>query len=63
MAGRDKTGPCGKGPRTGRGLGLCNGIDRSLERGRRRGQRRGNRGCGRGFGYGFRTIISTEEDA
>lgn len=26
MPNRDKTGPLGKGPRTGRGLGKCKGL-------------------------------------
>lgn len=38
MPGRDGTGPMGKGPRTGRGMG--------------RGQTKGRQGGGRGFGGG-----------
>jgi len=35
MPNRDKTGPAGKGPKTGRGLGLCgNGISRRGGQGR-----------------------------
>jgi len=42
MPNKDKTGPNGQGPMTGRGLGLC---------GNGSGMRRGfGRGCGRGFG-------------
>jgi hypothetical protein len=40
---RDKTGPEGKGPRTGRGLGDCPKKARGLELGKGRG-----RGCGQG---------------
>lgn len=51
MPGRDRTGPSGDGPRTGRGLGPCEGGLR--------------RGCGRGRGYrriGFQSAgISTVE--
>jgi len=47
MPGFDKTGPEGKGPKTGRGMGSCNpnaskGFGRGMGRGR-----------GRGFGRGF----------
>lgn len=53
MARRDKTGPLGEGPRTGRGLGICNTVNTNNNiRGRGlgcgRGQGRG-RGCGRGY--------------
>jgi hypothetical protein len=41
MPNRDKTGPAGAGPSTGRGLGPCG-----------QGARRGF-GCGRGFGRGL----------
>jgi hypothetical protein len=44
MPNGDKTGPEGKGPKTGRGLGYCNGNDKP---GRENGQRRG---MGRGLG-------------
>ncbi len=58
MAKGDKTGPEGKGPRTGRGLGYCSGNDKAgfesedkprqgLSRGLRNGQGQG-RGSGRG---------------
>ena len=42
MPNRDKTGPAGAGPLTGRGLGPCGG----------KGIRRGF-GCGGGFGRGL----------
>jgi len=43
MPNRDKTGPMGQGPSTGRGFGPCGG-----------GVRRGfGGGCGRGFGRGL----------
>jgi len=44
----DTTGPSGKGPMTGRGLGSCNGGTDGY-------------GCrGRARGFGFRKHISTE---
>lgn len=57
MPGRDRRGPEGEGPMTGRGLGNCSGNDKVLteeEQLRGRGQRRGlfGRGLGRGFGGG-----------
>lgn len=67
MPGEDRTGPMGKGPRTGRGLGRCGTPDKEQKdtegtpenqeneggwgRGRGEGQGRG-RGRGRGFGRG-----------
>jgi len=55
MPGGDKTGPEGKGPKTGRGLGFCNGNDKpGFESDEpRRGQGLNNglrRGRGRGLG-------------
>ena len=59
MAGGDRTGPQGKGPKTGRGLGLCSGNDKpgfesdeprrgaGLNNGFRKGR---GQGQGRGFG-------------
>jgi len=47
---RNGTGPEGKGPRTGRGAGNCNGQGGAGRFGRR-GLGRGGRGLGRGFGY------------
>ena len=59
MAGRDKRGPEGKGPMTGRGLGYCAGSDRlgyepdSAPAGRGGGfGRRFRPGAGRGYGCG-----------
>lgn len=53
MARRDKTGPLGEGPRTGRGLGLCNTANPTNNiRGRGLGCARGHdrgRSCGRGY--------------
>ncbi len=55
----DHTGPLGKGPKTGRGLGYCSGNDRpgaevNAERGFGRGLGRGmGRGLGKGMGRGF----------
>ena len=60
MARGDKTGPDGRGPLTGRGLGYCAGYDEpgytaggaSFRRGRGffgRGRGRGFSGSGRGF--------------
>lgn len=49
MAGRDKTGPLGAGPGTGRGLGGC--VQGNYPQGRGMGIGRG-RGCG--FGRGMR---------
>lgn len=57
MPGGDRTGPEGKGPRTGRGLGYCNGHDspgytNDTDRpGRCYGQ---GRGCGRGYRHRHR---------
>ena len=48
MPNRDKTGPTGQGPGTGRGLGSCGDQGLSLGFGRRFGF-----GCGRGFGRGL----------
>ncbi len=44
MPGRDGSGPMGAGPRTGRGMGFCQGYT---------GNRVGRRGCGFGFSRGF----------
>jgi len=68
MPGFDGTGPEGRGPRTGRGLGRCNPdntnpttdvAENDFPYGRGRGYGRGygrgpaGRGRGRGFGFGF----------
>jgi hypothetical protein len=59
MAGGDKSGPDGRGPMSGRGLGYCAGTDRpgyeadAAPAGRGRGLgRRFGRGAGRGYGRG-----------
>ncbi|MBS3773031.1 MAG: DUF5320 domain-containing protein [Candidatus Thermoplasmatota archaeon] len=49
MPAGDKTGPEGRGPRTGRGLGYCAGYDTP---GFTKGAPRGGGGYGRGRGYG-----------
>lgn len=51
MPGRDKRGPEGRGPMTGRGLGPCAGPERREETGTEELPRRGG-GFGRGFGRG-----------
>ncbi len=48
MPGQDRTGPEGKGPKTGRQMGNCKGAKPIA--GRRLG-----RGLGRGRGFGRRT--------
>ena len=51
---RDKTGPTGQGPRTGRGAGNCNGQGGAGRfGGRGLGLGRGGRGRGFGRGLGF----------
>ena len=59
MVGRDKRGPGGRGPMTGRGLGYCAGNNRpgyeadAVPTGRGGGfGRRFNPGAGRGYGRG-----------
>lgn len=47
----DKTGPQGKGSKTGRGLGICDDEKLGLGRG---GRPRGGRGHGRGRSMGRR---------
>jgi hypothetical protein len=52
MPRRDGTGPMGQGAMTGRGLGVCTGVNAGgAGYGLGRGQGRG-RGFGMGFGYG-----------
>ena len=51
MPGGDRTGPSGKGPRTGRGLGPCGTTEKQLEDNRGLGRGLG-RGPGRGLGLG-----------
>ncbi|MDD4837014.1 MAG: DUF5320 family protein [Dethiosulfovibrio sp.] len=55
MAGRDKTGPLGTGPGTGRGLGGC--VTGTFVRGRGRG-----RGCGLGFDNSLLNRIALLEE-
>lgn len=51
MPGKDKTGPKGEGPMTGRGFGNCNPeATNQREFGKCCGRRRG-RGQGRGLGF------------
>lgn len=49
---KDGTGPAGKGSRTGRSAGNCNGQGRTIGRLGGRGQGRGRGGRGRGF-FGY----------
>ena len=49
MPGRDRTGPSGFGPMTGRRMGFCADNDNLNYSNRGLGYQRGNRG---GFGYG-----------
>ena len=58
MPGGDRSGPMGKGPKTGKGLGNCEGEPANQTPGRGYGPGRGfgggfGRGAGRGFGRGF----------
>jgi len=51
----DGTGPQGKGPKTGRGMGNCNGDKpKSDDFGR-------GRGLGRGFGRGYGANINEDK--
>ncbi len=58
MPGGDRSGPWGRGPRTGRGFGYCSGSERpgyAPPRGPVGGYRYGDgygRGYGRGWGFG-----------
>ena len=56
MPNKDKTGPEGKGPKTGRGLGYCTESDEpGYKSGSGMGMGRGSRngeGPGRGMGFG-----------
>jgi hypothetical protein len=53
MPNKDKTGPEGKGPRTGRQMGNCDNAQPIVGRGRGFGPCGCGmrRGCGRGFGF------------
>jgi len=57
MPGRDRTGPQGAGPRTGRGMGYCGSNDQSGLVNTAPGQRSGfgfeSRGAGRGWRHRF----------
>lgn len=53
MPGRDKTGPSGYGPMTGRRMGLCAGNYTSSTS-------RFGRGRGGGYGFGFRGYYGDE---
>ena len=60
MPGRDRTGPSGSGPMTGRRMGFCVDNNNQYFSNRGLGFQRGNRGgfgygrgYGRGFGYGL----------
>ena len=61
----DRRGPEGSGPRTGRGLGLCNGYNvpgylNDFGYGRGRGARFAHAGYGRG--YAARPAITKEDE-
>ena len=57
MPGRDRTGPLGAGPRTGRGMGYCGGYDQTVPTnptpGFRSGFGFGYSGSGRGWRHRF----------
>ena len=57
MPNRDKTGPEGKGSKTGRQMGECEGAEPI---GRDRG--RGCRGCGRGLGRRFNRNVEVDAE-
>jgi len=62
MPGGDRTGPAGFGPRTGRGMGYCNGYQvpgymNGPVYGRGFGRAYG-RGFGRGAGWGYRYPVN-----
>ncbi|MBW3015731.1 DUF5320 domain-containing protein [Candidatus Woesearchaeota archaeon] len=54
MPNEDGTGPEGKGPKTGRQLGKCEGAEPIGRTGRGRGLGPCGRGLRKGFGRGFR---------
>ena len=57
MPGRDRTGPSGFGPMTGRRMGFCADNDNQYFSNRGLGYQRNNRGgfgYGRGYGLGYR---------
>lgn len=54
MPAGDQTGPEGMGPMTGRGAGICAGVNTPQNMGRGMGRGFGrSRGMGRGMGRGF----------
>ena len=61
MPRRDGTGPMGRGSMTGRGLGVCTGVNasgfgRGMGMGLGLGLGLGFRGCRRGFGFSGVTV-------
>ena len=54
MPNRDRTGPAGEGPATGRGLGPCKPANKKPAPARPRGGGGGGAGGGRGGGRGRR---------
>jgi hypothetical protein len=55
MPNKDGTGPRGAGPKTGRGLGACSGVEEQNQGqglGRRCGRGQGNGRCGQPKGLG-----------
>lgn len=60
MPGRDKKGPEGMGPMTGRGMGNCDNTNASMPIGCMRG--RGNRFRQSNRAMGFRGIWSLDEE-
>ena len=52
MPGRDKTGPAGLGPISGRGMGPCNFGEVAYKRSDHKTVSGFGRGCGRGRGFG-----------
>jgi hypothetical protein len=60
MPNKNGTGPEGKGPKTGRGLGTCgDGVDNAQGNAQGPGQ---GRGQGRGQGMGMRRRVNTPRD-
>ena len=64
MPGRDRTGPMGQGPMTGRGAGVCAGYDASGfgAQGRGRGRRRWYRATGLPRWARFAPQVTKEEE-
>jgi hypothetical protein len=66
MPGRDGTGPQGIGAMTGRGLGVCHGVNATMYgqgpgQGRGRGVRAGNRVSSRNLGSSSNTAMQGSE--